>query len=327
MNQKLQLADAKHYSERKLVPFSVGQILDNSVTDFDVFLNVKNHLILYGAEGYKWQKSELEKLLNAGYESLFINSEELEKVVMYQRLSRVQEVDFSLAPKDRIQSIVEIGAILNKCLYEGGPITAAVLDKGEKLAHGLVATIMEDPKSIQAITGLADHDYYTFYHSVRTASYSVAVAYHMGLRNEEVLKTFALAGIFHDVGKKFLPLNLLNKAGALTPTEWQDMRSHPLKGSELILNTNSSPIIKEVILHHHERMDGSGYPHGLDGSSILTEVQIVALADVFDALTSARAYQVKRSRYEALDLIKHQMLGTKIALDPFRALVSTLANS
>ncbi|MEI6399510.1 MAG: HD domain-containing phosphohydrolase, partial [Pseudomonadota bacterium] len=83
-------------------------------------------------------------------------------------------------------------------------------------------------------------------------------------------------------------------------------------------------VCREIVVHHHERLNGSGYPHGLTKDSLLPEVQIATLADVFDALTSSRSYQNKRSRFEALDFIRHRLLRTDIAVDPFKALVECL---
>jgi HD-GYP domain-containing protein (c-di-GMP phosphodiesterase class II) len=114
--------------------------------------------------------------------------------------------------------------------------------------------------------------------------------------------------------------------GPLSNGEWEVMRSHPVLGHTTVKDSILSHVPREIILHHHEKLDGSGYPDGLDRNSILGEVQIACLADIFDALTSSRSYQQKRSRYEALDFIKHKMLTQKaVAHDPYRALIQCLA--
>src|SRR5690606_10841148 len=95
-------------------------------------------------------------------------------------------------------------------------------------------------------------------------------------------------------------------------------------GFEAVADSILSHVPREIILHHHEKLDGSGYPDQLDARSLLPEVQIATLADVFDALTSSRCYQNKRTRYEGLDFIKHKMLGAKISKEAFKALVECL---
>ena len=170
------------------------------------------------------------------------------------------------------------------------------------------------------------HDFYTYHHSIRVATYAVAIALEMGLKEEDSLNELALGAIFHDIGKKYLPISLLHKTGQLNEEEWAQIRSHPELGRDSTKNLAFGHVPSEIIIHHHEKLDGSGYPHGLENEAIMTEVQIVTLADVFDALTSVRSYQKKRTNFGALDFIKQKLLGEKIAREPFKALISSLAD-
>lgn len=305
-------------------PFPIDSVLDNSLTDFDVFLNVEGHVILYGAAGYKWVKEELTNLLKSGYASFLVRQTDRSKVTMYREISKLPLIENNLPPKERIQSIEQVGAAFTKCLYEG-EITPACVDKASQLADAIVNCVGDDVSCVAALSNLADYDYYTYFHSIRVSIYSVAIAYKMGVTEQDRLQEIALGGIFHDIGKKGVDLMIVNKVGALTETEWNAMRCHPVFGFEEIQTSILSHVPREIILHHHEKRDGSGYPHGLDKNSILPEVQIVTLADVFDALTSSRSYQNKRNKYEALDFIKHKMLDIKLPSDAFRALVLCLA--
>jgi putative nucleotidyltransferase with HDIG domain len=304
--------------------FPVDRLVDNSVTDFDLFISLERHFILYSGNGYKWHRAELTELLQAGHEQFFIRSEDLPKAQMYEAIVKLPKIQAELAPPERIQRIEQVGALFVKCLYEG-ELTPACVEKGKTLADAMTACIAEDKSCIKYLSGLADHDYYTYYHSVRVSAYATAIAISMGLRDEAFLRAIALGALFHDIGKKEIPISLLNKTGALTEAEWKVMRSHPLKGFEKIEETILAHIPREIVLHHHEKRNGAGYPHGLDKGSLLPEVQIATLADIFDALTSARAYQTKRTRYEALDFIKHRLLKEEVCPDAFRALILCLA--
>jgi HD-GYP domain-containing protein (c-di-GMP phosphodiesterase class II) len=303
--------------------FSVEQITDNSVTDFDLFLQVADHVVLYGARGYKWYRRELTDLLKHGISRFYIRPEDTKRASMYQRLTLLPVINRTQAPRERIVSIEQIGAEFTKCLYSG-EITESCVDKARTLSSSLIDCIVEDKACVQALSGLGDHDYYTFVHSMRVAAYTVSIAIEMGLTDHQRLEELALGGIFHDIGKKDIPIELINKTGALSDQEWSQVRSHPELGLSAIDESILSYVPREIILHHHEKLDGSGYPHGLDQSSMLTEVQIACLADIFDALTSTRSYQQKRSRYEALDFIRHNLLGTKLSKEPFQALISCL---
>lgn len=305
--------------------FPVDRLVDNSVTDFDLFIALESHFILYSGNGYRWNRSELTELLQAGHERFFIRNDDLPKAKMYENLALLPGLEKSLAPPERIQQVEQIGAKFIKCLYEG-ELTPASVAKAETIASGMVECIAEDPSCIKFLSGLAEHDYYTYYHSVRVAAYACAIAIGMGLEDESQLRSIALGGIFHDIGKKDVPLSVLNKSGALTDAEWRLMRSHPTGGHRLVGETILHHIPREIIIHHHEKRNGAGYPHGLDRGSLLPEVQIATLADIFDALTSSRSYQTKRTRYEALDFIKHRLLKEEVCPDAFRALVVTLAS-
>jgi len=309
----------------EFIDFPVDGITDNSTTDFELFLKVSDHCVLYGGSGYKWYRRELTDLLRHGIDQFLIRPEDCGRAEMYRQLAQLPLLEKNLAPKERIVRIEQIGAEFTRCLYNG-EITDACVAKANDLAESMVDCIAEDPSCIQELTGLADHDYYTYVHSIRVGAYTAAVAIEMGLTDHRRLQEIALGGIMHDIGKKEVPIEVINKVGALTDIEWDQMRSHPSEGAKLLDHSLLSMVPKEIILHHHEKLDGSGYPDGLQESGLLVEVQIATLADVFDALTSSRSYQQKRSRFEALDFMRHKMVGDKLAKEPFRALVACLVS-
>jgi HD-GYP domain-containing protein (c-di-GMP phosphodiesterase class II) len=119
-------------------------------------------------------------------------------------------------------------------------------------------------------------------------------------------------------------MQIINKSGPLLDSEWMAMKAHPTEGLKKIKDTDLHQVSREIIVHHHERLNGSGYPHGLTADSLMEEVQIATLADVFDALTSSRSYQNKRTRFEALDFIKHRLLQSEISIEALKALVGCL---
>jgi putative nucleotidyltransferase with HDIG domain len=304
--------------------FSIERLIDNSVTDFDLFLDVKSHLILYSGKGYKWSKAELESLINQGHLFFWMKSEDHERAFLYEKMSQLPTVSKQLAPHERLQSIQDIGAAFTRYLYEG-EITESVSRKAEELADSIVDCIEEDRGCISSITGLANHDMYTYLHSVRVSAYATAIAAQMGLSRRDDLRNIALGAIFHDVGKSAVPITIINKSGPLLHHEWEKMKSHPIEGLKKIENTILNHVSREIVLHHHERLNGSGYPDALTEDSLLQEVQIAALADIYDALTSSRSYQNKRTRFEALDFIKSKLLKSDVSTESFKALIECLA--
>lgn len=303
---------------------SVDAILDNSETEFETFVNLGGQMVLYSGAGYKWYREELEKLLRSGFRQLFIRESDADLLGSYKMLSSLPKIVENLAPTDRIVKLEQVGAQFVKAMYNSD-VTDGCIRKAEEVAQAVVGCIDEDPTCVRAIGSLADHDMYTYVHSIRVAIYSTAIAMIAGGRSTSCLAEITLGGIFHDIGKKLIPLEVLNKRGALTDLEWRLMRSHPEKGKACMENSRLPFVAQSIIQFHHEKLDGSGYPTGLTEQEIIPEVQFSTLADIFDALTSSRAYQQKRTRYQALDFIKNKLIGKEISAQAFKALVESLA--
>ena len=254
-------------------------------------------LVLYAPAPYRWLRDELTKLLAMGHRDLFYHSYDHKKVSTWRRIQNVdvtwgagQEAFQKKSPVERLIQINDAAAELTRILYEQ-PLTAASVAKGEAIAADMIRCIKEDPGSVAAIGKLARHDDYTYYHSARVAAYSLAIAVSMSVRSDEKLRSIALGCLFHDVGKSRISLAVLHKPGALSPEEWDLMRRHPAFGIELVEATPApvfDRVAREIILHHHEKPDGRGYPHGISGAEIVMEVRIASFADMFDALTTAR---------------------------------------
>jgi len=156
-------------------------------------------------------------------------------------------------------------------------------------------------EAVQSLAiALEEKDPYTHGHSSRVSKISVAVGIEIGL-GEEDLRMLRLGGLLHDIGKIGVPESILNKPGKLTKEEFDIVKSHPAEGERIL-----KPIIKEegilhIVRHHHEMLDGSGYPDGLKGKDIPLIVRIATVADVFDAMTSKRSYRDSLERDFVID--------------------------
>jgi pSer/pThr/pTyr-binding forkhead associated (FHA) protein len=155
-------------------------------------------------------------------------------------------------------------------------------------------------------------DKYTSGHSTRVSRFSLLIAEKLGLNSKEKHQLY-LASVLHDIGKIGLPDKLLLRPGKLTEEEMELVKKHPAFGVSMIKSLGEMQEIVPLILHHHEALDGSGYPDGLKGEEIPLMSRIVAVADTYDAITSDRPYRKGRSREEAVQELK-RVAGTK--LDP-----------
>ena len=154
---------------------------------------------------------------------------------------------------------------------------------------------------VYALASAVDtRDPYIYGHSRKVNAYSVALAEALGLPPETVSR-ISTAALLHDVGKIGIPDELLNKDGELSDADWYQIKLHPRLGANIVGNVPNLVPCLGGILYHHERWDGNGYPEGLKGESIPLDARILAIADAFDAMTSARPYHHTFSREEALE--------------------------
>ena len=190
----------------------------------------------------------------------------------------------------------------------------------EELAANM-AEAMEG--TIAAVANTVEmRDLYTAGHQRRVTEIAEAIATKLGLP-EDRIKGLRLAGIVHDLGKINVPAEILNKPAKLSDVEYELIKTHPQTGYDILKHVKFPWPIAQIILQHHERMDGSGYPAGLRGDQILLEARIIAVADVVDSMTSHRPYRPALGLEAALDEIK-QGSGTLYDPDVVEACVEVM---
>ncbi len=150
-------------------------------------------------------------------------------------------------------------------------------------------------------------DEYTKGHSDRVHDYSLAIGQEYGLDRDASLR-MAMAALFHDIGKIFVPDEILLKPAQLNEEESEEMKAHPIHSAQIVKDKHYSDV-SNIVLQHHERIDGSGYPYGLKDEEICIEAKIIAVADTFDAMTSDRPYRKGDSFETALKEI-NKLSGT-----------------
>lgn len=159
------------------------------------------------------------------------------------------------------------------------------------MVEAINESVSRHPDALLSVVRLKNHDEYTYMHSVAVCALMVALARRLGLPEDQVRDAGA-AGMLHDLGKAAMPLNVLNKPGALSDDEFKIMKAHPVRGYHMLVLSGSAPeAVLDVVLHHHEKFDGSGYPHNLKGDAIGLMARMGAVCDVYDAITSNRPYK------------------------------------
>lgn len=225
-------------------------------------------------------------------EGSFTPVEEFEEEKVYNHAAKTIKNIFSLARKDHTVNISLVRDSVSEILQK----------------------VIENETVMLQLTGIRDIDNYTFLHSVDVCIYSTIIGKKLGY-GKDPLMALGMGAILHDLGKCKVPIDILQKPDKLTDSEFRQMKLHTVHGCEIIKSSyNLSSKIANIAFQHHEKWDGSGYPLGLTANTIDPLARIVALADVYDALTSDRVYKKRELPHIAAEYIKN---NSGVLFDPF----------
>lgn len=173
-------------------------------------------------------------------------------------------------------------------------------EEAYQLITKMEKSVIRNRDALVLLTRIRKKDEYTLMHSISVGAYILNFCNFYKVPHKRTL-SLAIGALFHDIGKTKIPLQILNKPGKLDEEEFKEMKRHPFYSAEVLKTAKGLPEeAYDMGLHHHERFDGSGYPHGLKGSDIKTGSQLCAIADVFDAITSDRCYRNGMGKVEGL---------------------------
>jgi putative nucleotidyltransferase with HDIG domain len=183
----------------------------------------------------------------------------------------------------------------------------------DQIVHTMVGRPQQNRHMVDAVMQVRRIDEYTYYHCMNVAMLSMTIARWMNF-DDAMVRRCTEAGLLHDVGKARIPVEIINKPGKLTDSEFEEMKRHSEYGYMIVTQDRRiDHNVAVAILTHHEKMDGSGYPLGLTGDKINQIARIVAVADIFDAMTANRVYKYKDTPFKVFELMQHNSLGV---LDP-----------
>ncbi|WP_300164391.1 HD domain-containing phosphohydrolase [Solidesulfovibrio sp.] len=303
-------------------------IFPKTLGRFRVYIRQAGNFVLYASENEQFTQRHRQKLHDAGVAEVYIRGEE--------------RPDFNLYVEKHLPDILGDGAIpvqeRSKVLYNAADavvreVFETRLPKGiGKKQYVRIAAIVEKSlkflamdESLKCIAALASHDYSVHTHNVHAFVYTTAIL--QSMKADEYTQVQAgIGALLHDIGKTRIPGEILSKPGPLTPEERLVINTHPAMGMALCQEAQLSQTACHCILMHHERMDGSGYPGGLSGELIPPYVRALTVADVYDALTTKRAYADAMPPFQALRLMRDEMFE---AFDPdvYKRLVMILSGA
>jgi HD-GYP domain-containing protein (c-di-GMP phosphodiesterase class II) len=265
---------------------------------FDLFLYVAGRVVLFRRRGDVLTTDRMKLLHQHGGETFLVPNDQRD---LYRKslINIVHDPDSSSEMKGKFlkeSAFLHINDLFTK------KDVAHVVPEAQSLVEEMVTFVTADMEAVSSLMRLSRHDYYTYNHCVDVAVYSIVLARRIFGEDKDMLLAAGLGGLLHDIGKREIDWNVINKKGALTPTEWEEIKRHPTSGRECLEHVNCVPDLSRLVVYqHHENFDGTGYPQGLKEDQISNLARIVTIADVFDALTTDRSYHKAITPKEAMN--------------------------
>lgn len=272
-------------------------------------LNSKGKVLL--VSGVTLTEEYIRKLKFLNIDSLFVNDAQYDDIIIPEYIS--------IETQQRALSI--LNTTMDKVQKEG----TFVVDDISTLATEIVEELVIMTDVTIHLTGIATHDDYTLAHSLNCAIYTALLARFCNFSIPQI-KVITCGALLHDLGKTLIDKNILNKPGALTDDEFAIMKEHSTLGFNLLTKKRLelSSLVAHMAWQHHEKVDGSGYPRGLCGGEILSYARLLAITDVYEAITGNRPYRKAMKPADAYNIILAG-LGTSFDEDYGRAFLSKIA--
>lgn len=202
-------------------------------------------------------------------------------------------------------------------------ITVESLEKVDNVITNSINFILKDENAMRSMLKVASYDYYTSTHCIDVSTYAIAFGKYLNLSNEE-LKLLGKAALLHDIGKKDINKDIICKNGKLTYDEFEEVKNHPEYSAQILKECGESDQrLLDIVEQHHEKCDGSGYPKGLKKNEIDDFAKIVAICDIFHALTTRRTYKNEMTKSDAI-MLMYETMSSGICLDYLRKFVRFL---
>lgn len=257
-------------------------------------------------------------------ESLYTCSEDFTKYEAYaQKHLQSMVKDPNIPFNEKASLVYEKASEVMENLFKN-PQSLENMQSSKYIVDGFVNLVLQDEATLESIMKIAAHDYYTHTHSINVSVYALSLAKFLGLSQHD-LTDMGMSSMMHDLGKSEVDSYIINKNGKLSDSEFDRMKEHPQSGYDIAIEMGiKDERILSGIRDHHEKIDGKGYPNKLKGEEISLFARIIAVADVFDALTTKRSYKDAMSSFEAISIMKKQM-STHLDMELVNALVKMCA--
>lgn len=303
-------SNLKHLDGFVRIP--VSAIRHNLVANVDLYVKSKHRgtPTLYRGAHYQVSPSDFEELERRGCKGLFVTDAsfgEIEKE-LFDSLEDVVAND-DIQPTDRF-ALLQLAVSMEVDMAFRLIQCNRLVSLSHRIADNISELLDESQMLPRGLFDVVEHDFYTFTHITNVAGFASLLAERVGISDRQQRRLITEAALLHDIGKRFIPNQVITKPGALDSSERELIETHPLRGF-VELRENSEMTFEQLLMvyQHHERVDGKGYPVGLLHEEIHPWARLLAVVDVFDAITSNRPYRKPMSLNEAIEFLQ-QRSGT-----------------
>ena len=290
--------------EQKYMKIRLNSLPPVQPIPFDLFVQIGDRHVHYLRAGDRLKAEKISNFDRKAPQAFFILSAERPR---YQKFVREGLLNDQLDTKQKALILRESTMVLVEELFERPDIEHALHD-ARQVVEDFVMFMESDASAMANLIGLSSHDFYTYNHSLDVSIYSLGLGQAVGFRGHD-LKELGLGGLFHDIGKRFVSIEIICKDGPLTDAEWMQMQKHPQFGLQILTEHNSTENIKACAFEHHESLIGNGYPQKLTANEIHAMARVVSVADTYDALTTKRSYNDPMRPTDAIELMSGKLKG------------------
>ena len=312
--------------QQDFLPIPVTALRSDEMADFELYLAGKGGVpVLYRGANVTFTEDDAGRLAEAHVETLLIRAEDAATYSRYlERNLGAILIDKRLPVKARATTLYQCSQnLVKEVLTE--PRAGDVMARTGDLVSNTVDFLFRESTSFQTLMQVTSYDYYTYTHSVNVFVFSSALAQRLG-HSEEELRIFGQGALLHDIGKSLISPTIVNARGKLTDEQWQEMRMHTVYGYDILCEQGvKNEVILDVTRHHHEKLNGKGYPDSLKAGEISKWARMCTIADIFDALTTRRSYKEAMNSFPGLQFMKEHM-SEEIDQQFFRAFVGLMGS-
>ncbi|KPK78062.1 MAG: hypothetical protein AMJ79_01100 [Phycisphaerae bacterium SM23_30] len=274
------------------LPVPLRCVPAESLAGLEIYLSSKEGYSLYSAISLDFGPRDSQRLLDSGVDFVYVSVRDHQ--VYYRTIERTIDTlisDPNIKEEKKSEILYATTIELSNQLLAAPPGKDEV-KRAASLVQATVQLIIKDKRAFGRLYEVFNHDFYTATHLVNVCGLTISLAQKMGLVDADILQRIGTGGLLHDIGKIFVPSEILNSPEKLTPEEFEIIKTHVDRGRQHLETVmDLPPEMLAVVAEHHERMDGSGYPKGLKHDQISPLGRLSGIVDSFDAMTSVRPYR------------------------------------